>query len=219
MTLSGILKIFCLSVVTFIFTFSPASTKKYNLSHESIQIDKTILKSGDLIFRKGLSFVSNMVMLADKRCSFSHVGLIYLNDSDVYVIHTTPDESEDGIDKVKLDRLEDYLRIDRATATSVYRLQDSLRVLYAESSIENALEFFHQKILFDAALDLTESDKLYCTELVWKAYKDSGIDLIDSKFDNLNIPLGKGKYILPGTLLNSPFLKSIVLNTMHKEER
>lgn len=217
MSSGGLFKIVFLILLAIVFTLSPASPNKHNETKESIQIDKTILKTGDLIFRRGLSLISNIVLLADKGSEFSHVGMICVKDDDVFVIHITTDESDDGVDRVKLDYLAQFLRIDRAAETAVYRLKDAFQLRYAGISVENALKFYDQNILFDAALDLTDSQKLYCTELIWKAYYNSGIDLINSKFDELSTPLGKGLFILPGNLLKSPYLKPIVLNTQYRE--
>ncbi len=204
--------------LSFAFAFLPASTIKSKIPEEYIHIEKTILKPGDIIFRKGLSFVSNMILLADAHSEFSHAGLIFNDGKNIFVIHTTPDESDDGIDKVKIDSLQDFLRTDRAASTAVYRLVDTIQSRYAENSVKQAKKYFDKKILFDSALDLNSSDKLYCTELVWKSYLAAGIDLINSKFDYLKIPLKEGPYILPGTLINSPYLKQIVPNTQYKEE-
>ncbi|QQS37630.1 MAG: hypothetical protein IPM56_06665 [Ignavibacteriales bacterium] len=217
MSLNGVLKIFLLTVLTLTFSFLPASPKNYSDENKFISIDKSLLKSGDIIFRRGLSFVSNMILMADSKSPYSHTGLIVCEGEKIFVIHTTPDESDDGIDIVKYDLLEDFLRLDRASSTSVYRLSDSMQSVYSVKSVEAAKKFFNEKILFDAALDLSTSDKLYCTELVWKAYLASGLDLIDSKFEYLKIPLSKGSYILPGTLINSPYLKQIISNTQYKE--
>lgn len=213
------IKFILIITLSFAFAFLPASTVKSKIPTEFIQIEKSYLKSGDIIFRKGLSFVSNMVLLADDRSEFSHAGLVMNDSGSVYVIHTVPDESDDGIDKVKIDPLEDFLRIDRATATAVYRLKDPLQNIYSERSVQIAQDFFNKGILFDSDLDIEKSDKLYCTELVWRAYLNCGLDIIESKFEELKIPFGKGKYILPGTLINSPYLKQIVQTTNYKEKQ
>jgi uncharacterized protein YycO len=60
----------------------------------------------------------------------------------------------------------------------------------------------------------TNHDKLYCTELVWWAYRKANIDLIDGKFEGVEFPFYKGKYILISTLLKSKWLEKVSINSI-----
>ena len=183
-------------------------TDSKNLNVGSFTIEKSILKNGDIIFRRGTSFVSNMVLMADKSSPYSHTGIIKIINGKYFVIHSVPAEEIGEKDLTKIDCLVDFLKRDRSTAIAVYRLRIENYKL-TELAVENAHNFALQKTPFDSDFNLNDDSRLYCTELVWKSYLLAGIDLVENNFDELNIPLSKGPYVLPGTLLKSKHLKPI----------
>jgi len=191
------------------FSSSHAITKRAG----SIKIDTGLLQTGDIVFRKGISLVSRMVLAADGSSPYSHTGIVLKKGDSLFVVHSVPAESKEEKDVVKTEPLNEFLLKDRAEAAAVYRLKNAL----PEASKKKILQFvlYHSKNMtpFDDSFDLKDDDKLYCTEFVWKAYLQAGIDLIDSKFDNLNLPIGKGEQILPGSLLRSQYLKKILIST------
>jgi len=174
----------------------------------SYSIDTSLLRSGDIIFRKGNSLISQMVLLADGNSPYSHTGIIKIIYGKVFVIHSVPAEELGEEDIVKIEPIKDFLRSDRASAIAVYRLNskdDSLGV----SASDYAYDFQKKKIHFDSSFDLKDDKRLYCTELVWKAYLKAGTDLIENKYDNIKLPFTDGPYILPGNLLESKQLTNI----------
>lgn len=197
-----------LGLAFFLFTFSiilPTDSPILNIG--SYYIDNSMLKTGDIIFRRGTSFVSIIVLNLDNRSPYSHTGIIKLVGDEILVVHAVPGEEAGEKDKTKIDPLNKFLRKDRATAIAVYRFVEDAMIP------EKASEFAYEHGLigteFDGTFDLSDDSKLYCTELIWKSYLQSGVDLIDGDFDELDLPLAKGYYILPGTLLNSKKLKQI----------
>lgn len=174
--------------------------------NSSLPINQENLKSCDIIFRRGLSLVSNLVLSADSHSPFSHIGIIIKEKKNITVVHVVPDESETGIDIIKKDELNEFLRSDRASAYAVYRYKSEIDFSKLESYIKSQLK---REILFDGEFDLSSSDKLYCTEFVYKSFLEAGIDLIDNKFDTLLIPIGKNPFILPGRILTSSYLTKI----------
>ena len=202
-------KIKLIALFLFLFTLSfvtPTDSPNRHIGYYSI--DQSILKSGDIIFRRGTSFVSRLVLNLDKRTPYSHTGIIKTTDDEVFVVHSVPGEEPGEKDKTKIDRLNDFLRRDRATAIAVYRLKTD-DVFISEKAADAAHHHGIIETEFDGAFNLSDDSRLYCTELIWKAYLQSGVDLIDSRFDEIEMPLSKGPYILPGTLLESNKLKQI----------
>jgi uncharacterized protein YycO len=183
-------------------------TDSPNTNIGSYSIDTSILKDGDVIFRRGTSFVSNMVLMADKNSPYSHTGIVKIIQNTFYVVHSVPAEEPGGKDLAKIELLESFLRRDRATAVAVYRLKIENNHL-SNYATEIAYNYANKKTPFDSDFNLIDDSRLYCTELVWKSYLLAGIDLVDSTFNNINIPLSEGPYILPGTLLKSKYLKPI----------
>ena len=70
---------------------------------------------------------------------------------------------------------------------------------------------------FDSISDLINSDKFYCTELVYKSFLKAGLDLSGGNLDTLLIPIGKNPFLLPRTILKSALLKKVNI-TKTKEE-
>lgn len=181
----------------------------------SIYCNPALLADGDIIFRKGRSLVSEAVLTSDGQSPYSHVGIIKIINDNVMVIHAVPSESPGEKDLVKIDALPLFLSYDRASMAAIYRLdqidKDAQACAIKASNI--ALSYAEQQIPFDNDFDLNTKDSLYCTEMVWRAYQGAGIDLVDGKFDNLAIPMSKGAYILPSSLLKSHWVKKIALLT------
>jgi len=193
--------------IAILFTQDYEFGNKYLFAkNSSLPINQENLKSCDIIFRRGLSLVSNLVLSADSHSPFSHIGIIITEKDNFKVVHVVPDESENGIDKIKPDNLKEFLRGDRASAYAVYRYKGEIDFSKLESYINSQLK---REILFDGEFDLSSSDKLYCTEFVYKSFLEAGIDLIDNKFDTLLIPIGKNPFILPGRILTSSKLTKI----------
>jgi hypothetical protein len=173
-------------------------------------VDINQLQDGDIIFRQGHSFVSRVVLTLDSESAYSHAGLIQKNQQGCFIIHAVSGESVDGKDTVVCEPLETFLQKDRASAAAIYRLREPDRQRCV-AAVERAQEYAVQRIPFDDDFDLYSADKLYCTELVWRAYHEAGTDLIDGRFDRLSIPFRAGDCILPSTLMKSDKLQCVCL--------
>ena len=195
------------SILLFIIIYKLHSEAKQKQNVNNLNCD-LVLKNGDLVFRKGRSIASRVVLITDRASSYSHVGVIYMLNEIPYVIHTVPDESENGIDYVKMEKLSVFFSSEKASRGSVFRLKEQYENS-AKLAALTAKSYFDDKIIFDDAFDLISENKLYCTELVWKAYQKVGIDLIQGKYDKLFLPFVKGFIILPSSLLNSFYLEEI----------
>ncbi|MCK4287602.1 MAG: hypothetical protein KAW86_00230, partial [Bacteroidales bacterium] len=196
-----LLLVLIVSILLFIIIYKLHGEAKQKQNVNNLNCD-LVVKNGDLVFRKGRSIASRVVLITDRASSYSHVGVIYMLNEIPYVIHTVPDESENGIDYVKMEKLSVFFSSEKASRGSVFRLKEQY-MNSAKLAALTAKSYFDDKIVFDDAFDLKSENKLYCTELVWKAYQKVGIDLIQGKFDKLFLPFVKGFIILPSSLLNS----------------
>lgn len=176
-------------------------------SYQPISIDAELLRPGDLIFRKGSSMVSNIVRLVDGGVVYTHVGIIAVIDGNLVVVHSVPAENRDQKDMVRIEALDDFIRPERASAIAVYRPKRELGDSVPQFASDYALNKALQNTPFDAGFCLSDTNRLYCTELIWRAYLASGIDICDEQFDMLSISLGKGPYILPSRLVHSPYFE------------
>lgn len=173
-------------------------------------IDTGLLKTGDLIFRRGKSIASRLVLLADKQSAYSHVGLLLMDGSEAVVIHVVPPETVSDPASVYMEPLETFIDVRHTSAVSVRRLGHARASEYATLAAEVASAYARNTLPFDRRFDLESKDRLYCTELVWRAYLEAGIDLVDGVFVRLATPFSAGRYLLPSSLLNSRYLREIV---------
>ena len=167
-----------------------------------------IVKNGDLVFRKGRSVESEIVLVTDRESLYSHVGIIQIIEEVPFVIHTVPGDGVKGSSLVKQEALSVFFNSENAVMGSVFRIKRE----YAKTAFlaaEKARSFHKNKLVFDGAYDLKSENELYCTELVWKAYIDSGMDLIQGDFDQLFGPFNNAKIIFPSSLLKSQYLTEI----------
>ena len=188
---------------------SNPSNKKQNSSLiPSNQLD---LQNGDLIFRKGRSIESQIVLLSDGNSDYSHVGIIYLKDGNPLVIHSVPAENGEEHEFIKLESVEDFLKKDKAVQFAVFRLEDSL-INSTKAASEFAYNCYLNKFRFDNQYDLNSDTKLYCTELIWKAYQQIGIDLVQNRLHDINFIVLNKRMIMPSSILESKYLKLVHSN-------
>ncbi|MBN2570663.1 MAG: hypothetical protein JXA68_00930 [Ignavibacteriales bacterium] len=208
-----ILKIILFLFVLLIIGLSIYYVKTIWFSHlgefKNVGIDYRIIKHGDLIFRKGRSLVSQVVLLMDNDSPYSHVGIVYKDRDSIFVIHAVPGEEDADTDFVRMDYIDDFLDCTNNTGGSIYRFYDSINYKLPDSAASIAKSYFNEKIMFDPDFSMRSNNKLYCTELIWKAYKNAGIDLIENKLDTASIPLGDGPFLYPSSLIKSKYLIKI----------
>jgi uncharacterized protein YycO len=177
----------------------------------SALLNQVDLKNGDLIFRKGRSIQSRIVLMADKNPEYSHIGIIYYYKDKPFVIHSVPKEDGDVDEFIKMESVDDFLDEEKAAKFAVYRL-----INYPDYTTETASKFAYncylKKFSFDNKYDLKSDTELYCTELIWKAYKQAGTDLVNNRLQEINFLIIKREMIMPGSIIESELLKKIFSN-------
>lgn len=162
--------------------------------------DPAIFRSGDVVLRRGQSALSHAVLSADSQGRYSHVGLVRVSDGKVWVIHTVPQQKasrERG--GVKIEQVSDFLAPANAIAAAIYRPKSFQA---APLAVRAAGDFARRHLPFDGAFDLSTPDRLYCTELIWRAYLAAGIDLADNAAP-------ENSYLFPSRLERSQHLTLI----------
>jgi uncharacterized protein YycO len=183
----------------FLFLFSECSGKKSKFDLSTVRFEE-----GDIIFRRGIGAKSNAVSSADKKGIYSHVGIIVKRDSVFMVIHITPGEREKGEneDKIKIESPEQFFSSDRAQYGAVIRLKDSLE--YSANAAQEAFRLLEEGTLFDHDYLLEDSGKMYCTEMIWRAYLSGGKDITRGRRSIIeNFPLYSGTYIFPSDIFDN----------------
>ncbi len=152
--------------------------------NQTVILEKTPLKlemirSGDLVFRQGRGFFSELFSnIGDIDSIFSHVGIVYKGKNDVFVIHTEANEFT-GVGFARIEPLSSFISNRNSITYDFYRVKD-LDNKNETLVLETALKYVAEKIPFDINFNLKDNDKLYCSELVYKAYKSAGISIIDT---------------------------------------
>lgn len=165
------------------------------------------LQEGDLAFRLGRSKESVAVSSSDHNAQYSHVGLVVEEEGKWYVIHEVPDEATDGQpDRIKKDPIETFFRYDRAKRGSIMRWKTEDTCIYRNLA-QYVLYKYSEQILFDNDFDKDDSTKIYCTELIYLAFRSQGIDITEGRAKK--VPYFPTPIILPSDILQNEQLEVV----------
>lgn len=180
-----------------------------NAEGKDIQFPEDEFADGDLAFRRGMGIMSRVVLAADEKGVFSHVGILKRIDGVWHVIHAVPDEPEfeGDVDRVKVEPLASFYAFDRASRGAIMRYDCDTGIL--RRTAESAAEIAVRGTLFDHDYDLDDTTQMYCTELISFVYAKQGIDLTEGRRTVANLPALGGIYIMPGDLTGNKNLKLI----------
>ncbi len=125
---------------------------------------KQALQNGDLIFHTSTSSQSLAIQIASQS-KYSHVGIIYQEGDDFYVY--------EAVQPIKLTPAQDFINRGKDKHYVVKRLKNSDQVLTPEAITK--MKNIGKKYLgknYDFRFEWSD-DKIYCSELVWKIYKQA----------------------------------------------
>jgi hypothetical protein len=126
------------------------------------------LRSGDLIFRHGRGFISNALMsLGQREQKYSHAGIVSVENGNVYVYHSIGGEQNIS-NKLRRDKLEEFCNPRDVHAFGIYR--SDLNSDQIKTIMDNVAAFYKSELEFDTKFDLTNDDKMYCTEFIYKIF-------------------------------------------------
>ncbi|PCI98512.1 MAG: peptidoglycan peptidase [Flavobacteriales bacterium] len=140
-------------------------SKTISISSEST----SEFQNGDIIFQTSQSSQSKAIQLATNS-KYSHVGIIYNNSNKWYVY--------EAVQPVKLTPLKVWIDRGKNDHYVVKRLKNATDVLTKEtlSKMRQVGEQYMGKN-YDIYFEWSD-DKIYCSELVWKVYKEAtGIEI------------------------------------------
>lgn len=137
------------------------------------QIATIAFQDGDIIFQSSNSKQCEAVKIATKS-AFSHCGIIFIENGKTYVY--------EAVQPVKMTLLKDWIAQGKDSKYVVQRLKNSEKILTKE--ILNKMKTYG-KTFNNKDYDLYfgwSDDKIYCSELVWKIYKNgANIELCQTK--------------------------------------
>ena len=191
--------------------------KKDNQGVEHFQLQNNF-QSGDIIFQTSKSSQSKAIQLATKS-KYSHMGIIFEDDEQDFVY--------EAIQPVKLTPLRQWIERGEKGHYVIKRLVDADKILTpkALAKMKQIGEQFKGKN-YDLYFEWSD-EKIYCSELVWKIYKEA-LDIEIGQLEKLSdfdlsniivqqimgerygndIPLEE-KVISPAAMFNSNKLRTI----------
>ena len=166
-----------------------------------------LLQEGDIVFRRGYGFASEMVVYNDADGKYSHVGVVVNSEKGLMIAHSVPGGDAEENDIMRLERIEQFYSAESSSCGEIVRMElDSLqRRRLSEMAVAKA----NEKIPFDHNFDLEDTTALYCTELVQLLYRNIGIDLAEGRITRLNAPGFSSDYLMPSDIYQNRNLKTI----------
>ncbi|MCT4666137.1 MAG: YiiX family permuted papain-like enzyme [Flavobacteriales bacterium] len=195
-------------------------SKGETASFSSLELEKTI-KNGDLIFQTSLSNQSKAIQLATNS-KYSHMGIIFMKKGRFYVY--------EAVQPVKLTPIQKWIKRGKNKHFVIKRLKNADRAL--SPKVLGKMKKIGEKFLgkpYDIYFEWSDK-KIYCSELVWKIYKEatdieigqleklSDFDLSHKTVKKLmkkrygnNLPLNE-KVISPVAMFQSNKLETVLAN-------
>lgn len=194
--LKKILLLFCLAVIGVFIFLSATQSPVLN----TITKTQSNFKNGDIIFQTSQSEQCEAVRIATNS-KFSHCGIIFIENGKTFVY--------EAVQPVKMTLLSDWIQHGEGNKYVVKRLQNADKVLNNDviQKMKSYGETLNNKD-YDIYFEWS-NDKIYCSELVWKIYKEgANIELCNLqrlKEFNLEHPLVK-------TILNERYGNAVPLD-------
>jgi Permuted papain-like amidase enzyme, YaeF/YiiX, C92 family len=142
------------------------------VNKEMLSAAKNSIRTGDVILRSGKDFTSYRIReLSDKDKTYSHAGIAYVTDTNVYIYHITPPD----LDENKADTVMRYEPIEQFVKPSKCFGFGIIRYKLSEEEITKSIYYLDslrkKKITFDRLFDLTDSGKMYCSEMIDNTFR------------------------------------------------
>jgi len=161
-----LITISCTSVAVEPDLAETTSTSKHKVSSRT---PSPIFQNGDIIFQTSTSSQSKAIQLAT-HSPYSHVGIIYEQKGDFWVY--------EAIEPVQLTPLKTWIKRGKKEKFVVKRLKNASTILTQE--VLKKMKAVGEKYMgkhYDLYFEWSD-DNIYCSELVWKIYKEAvGVEL------------------------------------------
>ena len=180
-----------------------------SVEKKAVDLPISDFQAGDVVFRRGESMASRVVLFNDPDGEYSHVGMIVQSDSGLLVVHALPGThpTQAGEDLVRAERLSEFFAPENALYGKVMRLP--LNSTQKGELSYRALQKVEEQTEFDHDYDFQDTTKLYCTEFLQLLYAHVGIDLAEGRTTRINIPGLHADLIMPADVHRNKRLKTV----------
>lgn len=166
-----------------LFAFLYFIIKKEKVLVNELNINR--IENYDIIISEGQSIESKLIrLLKIFNKNYSHSGIIVKNNNKVFVLHSTPDGAD--ANGIRFDSLQTFLNLSDVSDYKVMRYQNISFASRQRLEIEFE-KYKSQNAPFDFEFNNYENKRIYCSELIWLIFKNSG--LFDINDFNLNEPI------------------------------
>ena len=199
---------FGMSVIYIMFICLFAMSCSGKKVERTILPDGLVLADGDIVFRRGSGLMSHTVVAADGG-RYSHVGIVVDSAGVKMIVHAVPDEPDfpGDIDRVKMESPRKFFSTLNANVGEVMRHADKQ---VAHKAAHEAMRLYRCGLLFDHDYDDNDSTKLYCSELVERAYLGAGVSLTEKRRHDFVVPGFHFEHvIMPSDIYENSRLRTI----------
>ncbi len=179
-------------VVGAVYIIYSKEEKKHYAKHDRLAKNELVmLRSGDIILRRGFGLVSASIATSlNEDFSVSHCGIVDVDSNgNVRVIHSVSSSLSD-FDGLQDCTIDEFCKESKENSLMVVRFRDTADVPLANLA-KTAQTYLDRKIPFDGVFDITENDEMYCSEMVWSALKENyGYDIYPDKSKTAVIKFG-----------------------------
>ena len=198
----------CRTLILLAAVLMTLSCKKSHQEEETLLPDSCQLLVGDVVFRRGTALTSQAVLMADRGCRYSHIGIVADSAGIPMVVHAVPDEPDypGDPDRVKMEPARKFFSTANASLGEVCRTADPQA---GERAAKAAVAIYRRGALFDHHYDDSDTVRLYCTQLVMECYREAGIELAGPPTHSFSIAGISCKCWLPSDIYQSASLTSI----------
>jgi len=152
---------------------------RYTLSKKEI----SLLHDGDIILRHGYGFVSDMIVeTLNDSSGLSHCAILTQYKGHWIVIHSVSSTLSD-VDGMQWQDLSTFVSQSKRNSIVVVRYKHAKNDSDLARIGTRAKYYLKRKIPFDNAFNLNDSTAFYCSELLWRVFKDEyHVDIFESKY-------------------------------------
>lgn len=179
--------VFIAAFALFLLTYDLRSEQKQQHENYDLTEDEyAMLKDGDIILRHGYGLVSDGIAnTLNEEFHVSHCAILVQSDTAIHgfrVIHSVSQSLSpyDGVQEQSFPR---FIRDSQRNSIMVVRFKladDSTRHIISDA----ALSYLERQVPFDHAFDISDTNKLYCSELPWIIIKNKfGVDIFKDKYN------------------------------------
>ncbi len=165
-------------------------------------VSELLFMDGDIAFRRGRDLMARIVLSQGADTPrYSHVGVVVTHGKDAFVVHSLPGD-QNSAGGVIVEPVGQFASPRNASEFALYRvigLSDERRTAVREYALAQVGKPFDEQFLF------SESQKLYCSELVIKAFQSVESEVI-AQLPFVRVMMLSEPVVPPDYLRRSPML-------------